>query len=103
MPRAAILNLLLALPILAAHPSNPAGVLSELTIANFSSSGQTTIQAIATDPSGNLYVAGSTNSFNFPVKNAAQPVIGESRILRSTDLGATWTRMGLPPTLSPRK
>jgi uncharacterized protein (TIGR03437 family) len=98
MPRAAILNLLLALPILAAHPSNPAGVLSELTIANFSSSGQTTIQAIATDPSGNLYVAGSTNSFNFPVKNAAQPVIGESRILRSTDLGATWTRMGLPPT-----
>jgi len=94
--RSAIFNILLALPILAARPSNPAGVLSQLTIANFSASGQTSIQAIATDPSGDLYVTGTTSSFNFPVKNAAQPVIGESRILRSTDLGVTWTRLGLP-------
>src|ERR1700722_1106550 len=96
-----LFNMLLAHPELAAQekrPSNPAGVLSELTIATFTGSGQNTIQAVATDGSGNLYVTGSPTSFDFPVKNAAQPVIGEARILSSTNLGATWTKAGLPPT-----
>jgi hypothetical protein len=31
------------------------------------------------------------------VKNAAQPIFGESRIMRTTDLGATWNRVGSPP------
>src|SRR5580658_3463987 len=96
-----LFNTFLARPELVAQEkrsSNPAGVLSELTIATFTGSGQTTIQAVATDPSGNLYVTGSTSSFNFPVKKAAQPVIGEARILSSTNLGASWTKAGLPAT-----
>ena len=96
-----LFNIFLASPELVAQEkrsSNPAGVLSELTIATFTGSGQNTIQAVATDPSGNLYVTGSTSSFDFPVKNAAQPVIGEARILIGTNLGASWTKAGLPPT-----
>lgn len=72
--------------------------MSGLTIASFSGSGQNNIQSMATDSSGNVYVTGTTTSADFGVLNAAQPVIGESRILRSTDLGATWTHMGLPPS-----
>src|ERR1700722_14240295 len=96
-----LFNILFPPPKLAAQEKsslNPAGVLSELTIATFTGSGQNTIQAIATDASGNIYVTGSTSSFNFPVKNAAQPVIGEARILSSTNLGATWTKAGFSPT-----
>jgi hypothetical protein len=55
------------------------------------------IQAIASDSAGNIYVAGTTNASDFPVKNAAQPRFGESRILWTTDLGITWTRVGSPP------
>jgi len=78
--------------------SDAGGVLSGLTIASFTGSGQTSIQAVATDSSGNIYVTGTTSSADFPVKNAAQPVFGESRILRSADLGLPWTHMGLPPS-----
>src|ERR1700722_16651167 len=96
-----LFNILLARPELAAQEKrslNPAGVLSELTFGTFTGSGQNTIQAVATDPSGNVYVTGTTSSFDFPVKNAAQPVIGEARILSSTNLGVTWTKAGLPST-----
>jgi len=95
------LGILLALPAFTAPPpatSDAGGVLSGLTIASFTGSGQTAIQAVAADSSGNVYVTGTTSSTDFPVKNAAQPVFGESRILRSTDLGLTWTHMGLPPS-----
>jgi len=97
LPNAAALGILLAFRAFA-EPSDAAGVLSGLTIASFSGSGQNTIQSMATDSSGNLYVTGTTTSTDFPVLNAAQPIIGESRILRSTDLGTTWTHMGLPPS-----
>jgi uncharacterized protein (TIGR03437 family) len=73
------------------------GVLRGLSIARFSGTNQDSIQALASDSSGNTYVAGTTYSPQFPVKNAAQPSFGEARILRSTDLGTTWTRAGFPP------
>lgn len=73
------------------------GVLSQLGIAAFGGSGQTSIQAAAADASGNIYIAGTATSPDFPVKNAAQPVFGAARILRTTDLGVTWTRVGSPP------
>ncbi len=83
---------------LIAGASDAGGVLARLTAAAFPGSGLTTILALAAEASGNYYVAGSTSSPDFAAKNAAQPVIGESRILRSTDLGATWARLSLPPT-----
>jgi photosystem II stability/assembly factor-like uncharacterized protein len=77
--------------------SDPGGVLRQFTIASFAATGQTSIQAAAADPSGNVYVAGTTNAADFPVRNAAQSLFGDSRILRSTDLGATWKPVGSPP------
>ena len=71
------------------------GVLNELSVAAFT--GQNTIQAIATDSQGNIYVTGTASSANLPVKNAAQLSFGEARILRTTDLGNTWVRVGSPP------
>ncbi len=73
------------------------GVLRELNLASFTGTAKDSIQAAATDSSGNIYVAGTTYSSRFPVKNAAQPAFGESSILRTTDLGATWSRVGMPP------
>jgi uncharacterized protein (TIGR03437 family) len=79
----------------------PGGVLRHLSFASFTGSGQTSIQSVATDTAGNVYVAGTTSSSDLPVENAAQPVFGEARILRSTDLGATWSRLGnLPVDIS---
>jgi photosystem II stability/assembly factor-like uncharacterized protein len=76
---------------------DPGGVLNQLTVASFAGSGRTSIQAIATDANANVYVAGSTSSPDLPVMNAAQPQMGESRIMRSLDQGATWTQLANPP------
>jgi hypothetical protein len=73
------------------------GVLRGLNLASFTGTNQDSIQAAATDSSGDIYVAGTTYSSRFPVKNAAQPAFGDSEILRTTDLGTTWSRAGSPP------
>jgi uncharacterized protein (TIGR03437 family) len=52
---------------------------------------------MATDASGNIYVAGTTTSPDFQIVNGAQPKFGEAEILRSTDLGVTWTPINGPP------
>src|ERR1700693_4186527 len=78
------------------HPE-AGGVLRQFSIAAFGGSGQSSIQALATDSSGNIFVAGTTNAPDFPVKNAAQPVFADATILRTSDLGTTWTRVGRPP------
>ncbi len=70
--------------------------MKHLTIASFPGSGQNSIQSIATDSDGNVYVAGATSSPDLPVKNAAQPQLGEARILRTNDLGLTWVPVGSP-------
>lgn len=77
--------------------SDAGGVLRKLSIASLGGSGQTSIQALATDSRGNIFVAGTTNAPDFPVKNAAQPVLADATILRTNDLGTTWTRVGSPP------
>ncbi|HEY1335917.1 MAG TPA: SBBP repeat-containing protein [Bryobacteraceae bacterium] len=71
-------------------------MLQRLAIANFGGSGQNSIQAMATDSDGNVFVAGTTNSPDFPVKNAFQSALGEASVLRTTDLGNTWTRVPAP-------
>src|SRR5579863_189765 len=77
--------------------ANAGGVLRKLSIAGFGGSGQTSIQALATDSNGNILVAGSTNAPDFPVKNAAQPVLADTAILGTSDLGKTWTHVASPP------
>jgi photosystem II stability/assembly factor-like uncharacterized protein len=62
-------------------------------VVSFAGSGQETIQAMTADASGNIYVAGTTSSPDFPVQNAAQAQIGDWRLMRSGDGGATWARL----------
>jgi uncharacterized protein (TIGR03437 family) len=81
----------------AQQQSEAGGVLRQLSIAGFGGSGQTSIQALATDSSGNIFVAGTTNAPDLPVKNASQPVLADATILRTSDLGITWTHVGTPP------
>ncbi len=76
---------------------DPAGVLSGLTVARFSTSGALSIQSMTSDAAGNIYVAGTTSALDFPVKNAAQPAIGEALLMRSVDRGVTWQGMSNPP------
>src|SRR5262249_17835327 len=88
------------IPGLSAEPpgsSGAGGVLNQFTVTQFAGSGQNSIQAIATDPGGNTYIAGTTGSHDLPVKNAAQAQIGEARIMRSIDRGGTWAKVGNPP------
>ena len=89
----------IAFPILFAGLLLPAPnvILRQLHVAEFDGSGQNSIQAIATDSRGYILVAGTTSSPDFAVKNAAQAVFGDARIMRTTDLGVTWTRVGTPP------
>src|ERR1700688_1005574 len=67
------------------HPENQ-DVLKQFRIASFTGTSQDSIQATAADSSGNVYVAGTTGSAQFPVKNAEQRVFGDASILRTTDL-----------------
>ena len=86
----------------AAHPaeqSDAGGVLRKFSIASLGGSGQTSIQALATDTGGNIFVAGTTNAPDFPVKNAAQPVLADATIMSTSDLGTTWNHVGSPPEL----
>jgi photosystem II stability/assembly factor-like uncharacterized protein len=72
------------------------GVDGHTAIA-FSDTGQDSIQAMARDSAGYIYVAGSTTSADFPVANAAQGRIGSAQLMRSLDRGATWQRLASPP------
>ncbi len=75
---------------LACSAANRSAAAEAVTIASFAGSGTDSIQAMATDSAGNLYVAGTTSSLDFPVKAAWQPHMGDSRVMRSLDSGATW-------------
>jgi uncharacterized protein (TIGR03437 family) len=82
-------------------PSGPPDIINRLTVASFAGSGTDSVQAIATDPGGKIYVAGTTSSPDFPVLNAAQPNMAETRLSRSVNRGASWTAVGSPPILNP--
>ena len=80
---------------MAAQTSDPAH--EPMVVAKFAGSGTESIQAMATDSAGNIYVAGTTSSADFPVLNSTQPFSGDGTLMRSTDLGMTWTK--LPNTI----
>jgi uncharacterized protein (TIGR03437 family) len=53
-------------------------------------------RAVATDAAGNVYIAGTTTSPDFPVVNAYQKRIGGVLARASTDGGKTWTLPAIP-------
>ena len=63
----------------------------------FGGHGSTTIAGVATDAAGNVYVAGSTNAFDLPVKNAHQPLNPGTAVVVSRDAGRTWAPLGVVP------
>ena len=85
----AILTFSVAIPHAQNGNSDPGGVLSQLTVARFTASGAQTIQAMAADANGNVYVAGTTSSPDLPTKNAARPIMGDALLMRSMDRGLT--------------
>jgi hypothetical protein len=79
--------------LFAAASAAGAGVLP---FVPFTGSGQEFIKAMAGDAQGNVYVAGTTTSPDFPVRNAWQARIADAALMRSLDGGATWTPLGSP-------
>jgi uncharacterized protein (TIGR03437 family) len=75
---------------------DPAGFLSGFAVARLTGSGMQSVQAMTSDAAGNVYLAGATSSPDFPVKDAAQPMIGEGVLMRSADGGATWDKVPIP-------
>ncbi len=82
-------------------PQSFQSATQSITLATFAKTIQNSmgesIQGVAADSAGNLYVAGTTYSPSFPVKNAHQPAYADASILKTTDNGATWTGIAGPP------
>ncbi|MGB7759307.1 MAG: SBBP repeat-containing protein [Bryobacteraceae bacterium] len=65
-------------------------------------SGNDTINAAAVDAAGNIYVTGTTSSFDFPLANAFQGANSGTQLVFSSDAGATWQPLGTPlPAANP--
>jgi hypothetical protein len=63
---------------------------------SFGGSGTDTGSSVAVDADGNIYIAGSTNSPDFPIASAIQPKIGGTTLRSSIDSGKTWSAPVIP-------
>ena len=79
------------------------GPLESSSALTLGGSGSDSINAAAVDPAGNIYVVGTTSSFDFPLANAYQSANTGAQLVSSSDTGATWQPLGTPfpsPTTS---
>ena len=68
----------------------------------FGGSGNDSINATAVDAAGNIYVVGTTSSFDLPLRNAFQGANSGTQMIFSTDAGASWKPLEtLYPSLTP--
>jgi len=64
---------------------------------SFGGSGMDTAAAVATDGAGNAYIAGYTNSTDFPVRNALQARLGGTPLRMTGDGGKSWRAPDIAP------
>lgn len=73
-----------------------------LTSETYGGSGSDAANGIATDPAGNIYVVGTTTSFDLPLLNSAQSQNSGTQLLVSTNAGSTWQPLAnLPNPYTP--
>jgi uncharacterized protein (TIGR03437 family) len=80
---------LIALSTLAAHAQSA----TFRWIHQIGGSAGQAIAGLATDPQGNIYIAGNTSSLDFPVRGAVQPQPGGSGLFRVDGRSATWENL----------
>lgn len=88
MRQTLLLAIIILLPCLSAQT---------LTTHTYGGSGSDAANAVTTDSAGNVYVAGTTTSFDLPLLHPAQSQNTGTQLLFSTNAGFTWKPLGNLP------